>query len=161
MKKVLKFVFVFFLLIVLVGCSYEEEEVKESKAKAVEDLIETIGEVTMEDETLINNALEQYGALSEEEKKQVGNISLLLDAQITLESLKFLVELDIDFDTATLEDLQGLSEKISNLNPDVANKIQNQINAAQDKLGMRAIVLEFEKAVNRFSGELNLEQIAI
>ena len=26
---------------------------------------------------------------------------------------------------------------------------------------MRAIVLEFEKAVNRFSGELNLEQIAI
>ena len=89
MKKVLKFVFVFFLLIVLVGCSWEEEEVKESKAKAVEDLIETIGEVTMEDETLINNALEQYGALSEEEKKQVGNISLLLDAQITLERLNF------------------------------------------------------------------------
>ena len=101
----MKFVFVFFLLIVLVGCSYEARETKESKAKAVEDLIETIGEVTMEDETLINNAFRTIWSFKRRREKQVGNISLLLDAQITLESLKFLVELDIDFDTATLEDL--------------------------------------------------------
>jgi uncharacterized protein YcfL len=96
MKKVLKFVLVLFLFVVLVGCK------KEEAFKAVENLIDNIGEVTLEDEALINEIEEKYNALSEEDQEKVANLAVLVDAQVTLDSLKFLAELDINYDNATL-----------------------------------------------------------
>ncbi|HQM18485.1 MAG TPA: hypothetical protein PKZ13_04290, partial [Bacilli bacterium] len=155
MKKVLKFILVLFLFVALVGCKDKDEAFK-----AVESLIDNIGEVTLEDEALIKEIEEKYNALSAKDQEKVANLAVLVDAQVTLDSLKFLAELDINYDNATLAILNQLKGKINNLSNDVASKIQNEINAAEDKINKHIKNLEFETAVLALNGEVNKEALA-
>jgi N-acetylmuramoyl-L-alanine amidase CwlA len=155
MKKVLKFILVLFLFVALVGCKDKDEAFK-----AVESLIDNIGEVTLEDEALIKEIEEKYNALSAKDQEKVANLAVLVDAQVTLDSLKFLAELDINYDNATLAILNHLKGKINNLSNDVASKIQNEINAAEDKINKHIKNLEFETAVLALNGEVNKEALA-
>lgn len=62
------------LAFLLTGCKSEE-------AKNTEVLIDNIGTVSLESETLINEAQESYDALTEQQKNQVENYPMLVVAQ--------------------------------------------------------------------------------
>lgn len=64
-----------------------EEEENQSAQKVV-DLIDAIGEVTLESEKAIQEAREAYDALSEDQKKEVTNYEKLAEAEKNLEALK-------------------------------------------------------------------------
>lgn len=57
-------------------------------AKAVENKIDAIGEVTVEKESLINAARDAYNALTTEQKRLVTNLSVLIAAESQLSVLK-------------------------------------------------------------------------
>ena len=60
----------------------------EAAAKEVEDLIDAIGEVTLDSEDAINEAIAAYGRLTDDQKALVGNYSTLEAAIARLEELK-------------------------------------------------------------------------
>ena len=64
----------------------------DSLVQEVEDLIEAIGEVTLESEEAINAAREAYDALTEEQKALVSNYDILVEAEKTLAELLAAVE---------------------------------------------------------------------
>lgn len=70
------------IAILLVGCG------KDPIAKRVTDDINSIGEVTLEDEELINKTYELYNTLSDSQKDNVDNYLTLIDAMDELEKLK-------------------------------------------------------------------------
>lgn len=67
----------------LVGCG----KVDPVSEKMMND-INSIGEVTIEDEELINNLLDIYATLTEKQKEQVDNYVVLLEAENSLDELK-------------------------------------------------------------------------
>lgn len=58
---------------------------KSAEAKKVDELILAIGNVSLESKEAVRAAQESYDALSEEEKKEVENYSVLQDAQALIE----------------------------------------------------------------------------
>ena len=66
----------------------DQEEVDKAAAKGVEDLIEAIGEVTLDSEKAIKAARSAYDALTDAQKKLVENLAALETAEKTLAALK-------------------------------------------------------------------------
>lgn len=61
---------------------------KDSVAQKIQDDIESIGEVTLDDEYLIEKTYETYNTLTDKQKNQVDNYADLLDARDKLDKLK-------------------------------------------------------------------------
>lgn len=74
----------------------QKQQADEAAAKAVEELIAAIGEVTIEKEEQIVAARDAYNALTSDQKRLVSNLSVLTDAETQLSILKndFLFEDD-------------------------------------------------------------------
>lgn len=83
MKKISVFLIITILLLSLTACHPEKD---------VEQLISTIGTVTLESEELIIQAQEAYDALRQEEKAKVSNADILENAQAELARQKDLIE---------------------------------------------------------------------
>ena len=66
----------------------DQEEVDKAAAKGVDDLIEAIGEVTLDSEKTIKAARSAYDALTDAQKKLVENLAALEAAEKTLAELK-------------------------------------------------------------------------
>lgn len=65
-----------------------KQQADEAAAKAVEKLIDAIGEVTIEKEEQIVAARDAYNALTSDQKRLVSNLSVLTDAEAQLSILK-------------------------------------------------------------------------
>lgn len=109
------------VVLLLTGC-------KNAAVKTTETAINNIGNVSLESEDLINEAQENYDALTEQQKNEVENYKVLLDAKKELASL--IEEKDAKNKAAEI------SKKISEL---VAQKCRKQvdvdeINALYDSL---------------------------
>ena len=65
-----------------------KQQADEAAAKAVEELIDAIGEVTIEKEEQIVAARDAYNALTSDQKRLVSNLSVLTDAEAQLSILK-------------------------------------------------------------------------
>lgn len=65
-----------------------KQQADEAAAKAVEELIDAIGEVTVEKEDQITAARDAYNALTSDQKRLVSNLSVLTDAEAQLSVLK-------------------------------------------------------------------------
>ena len=77
MQNYLKIFCIVLFCIVITGCSVDKSE----SVKNVEDLINSIGEITLENKEKINDAFEKYNRLTKKEQKQVSNYDLLKDLQ--------------------------------------------------------------------------------
>ena len=66
----------------------QKQQADEAAAKAVEELIDAIGEVTVEKEEQIVAARDAYNALTSDQKRLVSNLSVLTDAEAQLSILK-------------------------------------------------------------------------
>lgn len=75
MKKIISLAMCLILLLSLCACG------KSKQAKAVEEQISTIGDVSLEKEATILSTLENYNQLSDAEKETVENYSILLNVR--------------------------------------------------------------------------------
>ena len=82
MKKIISLAMCLILLLSLCACG------KSKQAKAVEEQISTIGDVSLEKEAAILSTLENYNQLSDDEKETVENYSILENAIDTINALK-------------------------------------------------------------------------
>ena len=82
MKKIISLAMCLILLLSLCACG------KSKQAKAVEEQISTIGDVSLEKEAAILSTLENYNQLSDDEKETVENYSILKNAIDTINALK-------------------------------------------------------------------------
>ncbi len=82
MRKVISLLLMLSMLASLTGCKSQE-------AKNVEALINSIGEVTMENISVVEEVAKAYDALSEDDKEKVENIAVLEEAQELAEKLVF------------------------------------------------------------------------
>ena len=82
MKKIISLAMCLILLLSLCACG------KSKQAKAVEEQISTIGDVSLEKEATILSTLENYNQLSDDEKETVENYSILENAIDTISALK-------------------------------------------------------------------------
>lgn len=73
-NKIIVLVMVLLTSICITGC-------KSKDAKETEKIIESIGEVNLQSKDVIQEAFSKYDALSDKQKKEVENYSVLLDAQ--------------------------------------------------------------------------------
>ena len=80
-KKILPLVLAVVFVILLAGCKSQE-------VKTVEEMIATIGYVTLDSISKIESAENAYNQLPDNEKRNVGNISILYDARRTYDTLK-------------------------------------------------------------------------
>lgn len=79
MKRILSFILILAICLSLCACGKSEE------VKSVEEMISSIGEISIDSTDLINDARDAYNALSDEDKEKVENASILREA--TFESL--------------------------------------------------------------------------
>ena len=82
MKKIISLAMCLILLLSLCACG------KSKQAKAVEEQISTIGDVSLEKEATILSTLENYNQLSDDEKETVENYSILENAIDPISALK-------------------------------------------------------------------------
>lgn len=99
MRKAISLLLILTLCLSLASCG------KSEAVKNAEDLIEAIGEVTADSADAISRAEEAYAALTEEEKAQVSNASLISHARISFVEATFaaLGEITVDSEPAILE----------------------------------------------------------
>ena len=79
MKKIL---IVTLMCVLLTGCG------KDAVAQKVQDDISSIGEVSLDDESLIEKTYETYNTLTDKQKNQVNNYNELLEARDKIATLK-------------------------------------------------------------------------
>lgn len=82
MKKLVIWSAVVLLSFTLTGCG------KDAVAQKVQDDISSIGEVTLEDESFIDETYEIYNTLTDKQKNQVDNYEDLLSAKDRIDQLK-------------------------------------------------------------------------
>lgn len=82
MKKTISLILVLIMCLSLCACGKSEE------VKAAEELIATIGEITLDNTDAINNARDAFSALSDEEKEKVENAEVLYDSMFTSIALR-------------------------------------------------------------------------
>lgn len=70
-------------LLFISGCSRKSDNVR-----SVESLIRTIGSVNLSNEERIQHIEKKYNSLSDEEKEQIENAAVLIDACEQLEKLR-------------------------------------------------------------------------
>lgn len=81
MKRVCFVILLVLVLLSLVGCG------KSTEAKQVEELINNIGEISVDHYETVKNARDGYDALTDEQKNEVENLTVLTDAEAELEEL--------------------------------------------------------------------------
>ncbi len=133
-------------------------------AQAVEELIDAIGEVTLESKAKIDAARAAYDALTDAQKKLVSNLKTLTDAEATYEKLKEEADQE-EVDKAAAKGVEELIEAIGEVTLDsekaikAARSAYDALTDAQKKLVENLAVLE---AAEKTLAELkdNAEKIA-
>ena len=83
--KNIKLIFLFFVvLLISVGCGKEDVD---PLSQDTMDKIDTIGDVTIEDQKLIENLMETYSQMTDEQKNQVKNYVTLKNDKEKLDEL--------------------------------------------------------------------------
>lgn len=88
-----------------------EEKANKAAAEEVEDLIDAIGEVTLESKAKIDAARAAYDALTDEQKALVGNLQTLTDAEKTYKDLAAKADQDV-VDQKAAKGAQDLIDEI-------------------------------------------------
>lgn len=110
MKRILSVLLVFIFLLSLAGCKSED-------AKKVDNLILSIGEVTLESESIISRAEQAVEALPDKDYEDLENIQILEDAR---EKYDALVEIK------KAEEFQKTKEKAYKLIDEIDQKMETQ-----------------------------------
>lgn len=97
MKRTAAFAAAALLALSLAGCA-------KSAAQEASDSIDSIGEVTLDSQTAIEQAREKYDALSDDEKSKVDNVFVLEDAETALSQAYFAA---LKRELQTSESLEG------------------------------------------------------
>lgn len=121
MKQILKSALCFFILLfALTGC-------KKASVRKVEKFIEKIGVVSVEKETLIQDAREAFDLLTEDEKEEVINATDLENAESQLAVCKVdaLIEGIGDFDDTTEEKIAQIEDEIKKLSATQKSSLAN------------------------------------
>ena len=118
--KLLCFSLVVLTLFVLTGC-------KKASVRKVERSIEKIGVVSVEKETLIQNAREAFDLLTVDEKEEVVNAVDLENAesQLAVSKVDTLIENVGDFDDTTEEKISQIEDEIQKLSAAQKNDLVN------------------------------------
>ena len=120
-KKIVLAVILVLCVVFMASCS------KTEAVKNVETLIESIGELSSDSKKAINEALEAYEALSDEEKEKVGNFS-------ELESKK-----------AALDEAEAFSKKVKKLVKNKDNQFTDSKSSITDILkDAKELLAEYE-----------------
>ena len=128
MKKTICLLLATTLILSLTGCGMVSDRVI-----AVEQTIETIGDVTLGSEDRIAEARKAYDRLPEKEKKNVSNARKLVAAEEELQDLK---------DNRTVTELIDAIWELRDITPDSADRIealQAQLDSLPEKLRLRVI----------------------
>ena len=88
-----------------------EEKANKAAAEEVEELIDAIGEVTLESKAKIDAARAAYDVLTDEQKALVGNLKTLTDAEAAYEELAAKADQD-EVDKAAAKGVEDLIEEI-------------------------------------------------
>ncbi len=75
------------IVMIIMGV-FSNEEKPDAISQKMKDDINTIGEVTLDDEELINNLFDTYASLTEKQKNNVDNYNVLLESQDKLRELQ-------------------------------------------------------------------------
>lgn len=86
MKKIL-YIGLITLMLSITACGAKKADIDEATQMVI-DLIDTIGEVTIDDESVINKSYERYNSLPDAQKELVPNYATLLKAMDELELIK-------------------------------------------------------------------------
>ena len=132
MKKVFAAILVACLCLGLCACG------KCAEAMEADALITAIGTVTLDSENAIVNAETYYEALTEEQKEDVENLTILTEARTTLESLK-------------LQDLYETAKATETADPRAAVELYNQLPADYEDVESRLSALTVGYTVSAVS----------
>ena len=117
MKKFIALLLAAVMCLSLVACG------KSEAAKTMDEMIEGIGNVTLESEEAIAAAEKMYEALTEEQKSELDNYALLVAARAELDKL-------IEESIPTKEEMLAIAEEYSS--SDIQNdSIENIVKAKQ------------------------------
>lgn len=103
MKKNIALLFVAVMCLSLVACGGQSEA-----AKALDEKILTLGEITIESKELLEEIEAEYASLTDKEKKSIENIQVLNDAREKLDT----IQAEID---AERQKVQEFAEKLSTI----------------------------------------------
>ena len=163
MKRILALILVVIQALSLTACGSK----KSDAAKAVDEQISAIGEVTLESEAQISAAETAVEALHEEDKEQLDNLNVLTEARnayntLILDDEASEIEAAIAaIGTVTIDSEAAISaaeEAYSNASPEVQALVENTsvLEAATDALsGLR--IAKAEKLISAI-GEVTLER---
>ena len=88
MRKSIYIILVIIMVLSLSACGKKEKSKPDAVAQKMIDDINSIGDVTVDDEDLINRLLSTYSTLTEKQKESVNNYAILLEAQDKLVEIK-------------------------------------------------------------------------
>jgi len=100
-----------------------EEKANKAAAEEVEDLIDAIGEVTLESKSKIDAARAAYDALTDAQKALVGNLKTLTDAKAAYEKLAAEADQE-EVDKAAAKGVEALIEAIGKVTLDSEKAIK-------------------------------------
>ena len=112
MKRIISLIAILIVCISLCACG------KSKEATMVDELVLNIGEVSLESRNVIETARNSYDALTEDQKKEVENLEILISAEETLRTL--VAELVENAKTAAKYELL-------NYNPNAAIKLLEKV----------------------------------
>ena len=153
--------------------------VNKNPAKLVMEKIDALGEITLEKEAQVKEAREAYDALTEEFKKQVTNLNILVDAENTIAEIKkenqvivdkFIekvnsIDLSSGFSQESKANVIGAKEDYDSLNEyqkelvpqDVLDKLTNSLNKI-DELEVEYLLSILEE-IQRPATEADLDKV--
>ena len=103
MKKIVSLLLVLAICFTLNGCGGQSEA-----AKALDEKILTLGEITIESKELLEEVEAEYASLTDKEKKSIENIQVLKDARQKYDA----IQAEID---AEMQRVQEFAEKLSTI----------------------------------------------
>ncbi len=137
MKKTVWVLLIALLLLCCAGC-------KSKEVRTLEKMIDEIGEVTLDKESIIAAAEEAYSALNEEDAAKVENISILTEARTVFDALSVdalieqIGEVTLDSEEAILR----AEEAYEALSEDAAERVQNLDSLRQARMVFKAACVD-------------------
>lgn len=143
---------------------YAEAALEEARVLYVEDLIDSIGNVTLNAKTKINRARTAYSNLSADNKKEVSNLGVLVTAEKAYE--KLLAESKSPAkDTSTVSKEQSTTEKepIASTEEEKKEltKIAEKVNEMLEGLNENSLIGEIQDAVLAYDALAEDEKVSI